>query len=116
MSMHAERIAREDQWQQLLASSAKQPVLLFKHSATCPISEAAKEAFDAFLSQSQPGGFQAAYLIVQEDRPVSNAVEEQLRVKHESPQAIVINDEKAVWQASHWDITVERLVDALAAV
>lgn len=93
--------------------SAQEPVLIFKHSATCPISAAAMNEFAGFLQQAPAGQFAAGYLIVQEDRPISNTVAQQLGVKHESPQAIVVKDGRAVWHASHWNVTAAALAAAL---
>jgi bacillithiol system protein YtxJ len=50
-----------------------------------------------------------------EDRPVSNAIAERLQVKHESPQALLIKNGKAVWHASHWNVTEDSLAQAVAA-
>jgi bacillithiol system protein YtxJ len=44
---------------------------------------------------------------------LSDTVAERLGVRHESPQALLIKDGRAVWHASHWSITSEALVSAL---
>lgn len=46
---------------------------------------------------------------MREDRPLSLVVEEQTGVPHESPQVICLVGGRAVAQASHYDITAERL-------
>lgn len=48
-------------------------------------------------------------VLVREDRPLSLVVEEQTGVPHQSPQVICLVGGRAVAQASHSDITVERL-------
>jgi len=114
VAVNARRLNSEQALQELMERSNQEPVFIFKHSATCPISAAAMEEFSGFLAQSQEGRFAAGYLIVQEDRPISNTVAEQLGVKHESPQAILVKDGRAVWHASHWNVTAAALKEALA--
>lgn len=113
MAVDAQRLSSEQALQELMERSAQEPVLIFKHSATCPISAAAMDEFSGFLAQAPEGQFAAGYLIVQEDRPISNTVAERLGVKHESPQAILIKDGRAVWHASHWHVTAAALATAL---
>lgn len=49
-------------------------------------------------------------------RPASNLVTEITGLKHESPQVIVFQDGKPVFEANNWGITPEVLQPALAAV
>jgi len=82
------------------------PVILFKHSTTCPISmsvyhEVSKIDADVHL------------VIVQNSRPVSNLIAERSGIRHESPQAIVIKNGAPIFQASHFDITAEDLTEVI---
>jgi bacillithiol system protein YtxJ len=83
---------------QLLARSHDAPVILFKHSSTCPISSA------AYQEMSQVGA-DVSLVVVQRARDVSKEIESRTGIEHESPQAIVLRNGKAVWSASHYDIT-----------
>ena len=47
---------------------------------------------------------------VVEARPASNLVEEKTGIKHESPQVILFQDGKPVFDVDNWDITPEALV------
>ena len=85
---------------ELFHKSKQQPVVLFKHSLTCPIS--------AGVYREVSGVDSDIYLIVvQYARGVSNQLAEKTGVRHESPQAIVLKDERAVYHASHYDVTAE---------
>lgn len=84
--------------------------LLLKHSSTCPISQAAYEEYEKFASEYE----NTYYLVVQEERSLSNHVAEKLHIKHESPQAILFKNGEAVWHASHWKITYDSLKKAVA--
>lgn len=84
--------------------------LLFKHSTVCPISSAAYNEFEAFLTdQTIP----AALILVREDRPVSNEVEARFGIKHESPQLFLLEDQSVTWHTSHWKITQQAITEAL---
>lgn len=97
-----------------LAKSRDQQVLLFKHSATCPISAHAHQEWLAVVAaQGATPPTIHTYLIVQEDRAVSDEAARRLGVQHESPQAILIRNGEAVWHASHLAITRAALEQAL---
>ena len=100
--------------EETLERSGDRPQLLFKHSNTCPISGAAHRAFEQYLEDSPAPGVDYSLIVVQDARPVSNAAAERLEVRHESPQAILVQDGRAVWSASHWSITRQALAEALS--
>lgn len=52
------------------------------------------------------------YLIVQEERELSNYIEEKTGIKHESPQAFYFVNGEASWHESHDNITVSSLAKA----
>lgn len=96
-------------WVHLKELSADKPVLLLKHSTTCPISANAWREFQKFHASSQNRDLQTAFVKVIESRPVSLKIAEESGVKHQSPQAILFKNGKAVWNTSHWDITEQSL-------
>ena len=58
----------------------------------------------------------AAYLVdVSRQHDVKRAVETQTGVRHESPQAIIVRNGKAVWDASHFAITAEDVAKQVTA-
>ncbi len=86
----------------LVEKSNEQPVIIFKHSTTCPISHGVhREVSNADADIS--------LIIMQTARSVSNAVAERTGIRHESPQAIILKDGAAVYHASHYDITADDL-------
>lgn len=90
----------------LLTRSHDAPVVLFKHSMTCPISAAAYRQMSQLTRE-------VALVVVQRARGVSREVEVQTGVRHESPQAIILRNGQAVWSASHFDITAEAVKSAM---
>ena len=96
----------------LFERSQKEPVLFFKHSTQCSRSEAAFQEVQTFLAKYPhvPCGM----VLVIEDRDVSDALEEQFGILHESPQAIVISGGNPVWHANHYRVTAAALEEAIA--
>src|SRR4051794_30065216 len=66
---------------ELFASSSESPVVIFKHSSTCPISAG---AFQEMNGVSVP----VHLVVVQTSREVSDSIESRTGVRHESPQVI----------------------------
>ena len=95
----------------LLARSHAAPVLLFLHDDFCPISGAAHAEMCEL-----PDPDKGATLLVDVhcDRAISRAIEARTGVRHESPQVIVLRHGRAVWDASHFDITAQAVKQAVA--
>ncbi len=96
-----------DELEGWLARSRSEPVWIFKHSLTCPISAAALEEYRAFAGEAGATGH--ALIEVQTARPLSDELARRTGIRHESPQAMLLRDGKAVWHASHWRIRAESL-------
>jgi len=89
----------------------KEAFILLKHSNTCPVSAQAYDEFGNFIEENPE--FPAVYLVVQEDRELSNEIAEVFHVKHESPQVILFKNGNVAYHTSHWKITAETLQDAV---
>lgn len=100
-----------DEWKKVLEKSSEKPVVVFKHSTTCPISA---HAYGEFNSFDKP--FDRYLVKVIEHRPVSNEISNDLGIKHESPQAFVIANGKVVWNASHRKITKRELEEVTSSL
>jgi bacillithiol system protein YtxJ len=92
--------------EELLKRSHTEPVIVFKHSTTCPISAAAY----AEMSQVPTD---VSLVVVQRARDVSREIEARTGLRHESPQAIILRNGEAVWNASHWSIKAEAVETAV---
>ena len=93
------------------AVQANGQLIILKHSSTCPISQAAYEEYESFASEQE--NLPVYYLIVQEDRPLSNHIAEKYSIKHESPQTLLFKNGEVVWHSSHWKITHSSLTEAV---
>jgi bacillithiol system protein YtxJ len=97
--------------QQLLDRSNSDPVILFKHSTQCPLSAHAYDEFIRFMEQASD--ITSGLVLVIEDRDLSDDIESQLGVPHQSPQAILIRNGRPTWIASHRSITTQSLIEAV---
>lgn len=106
-------IATMADWQSLLTGA--DPVLLFKHSTRCPISSRAHRNFVAWAGVQPNPRLQIALVRVIEERPISQQIALETGVVHQSPQAMLLNQGKVIWHASHDDITEQSLAAAVSA-
>src|SRR5918912_1937705 len=86
--------------ERLFERSNAEPVLLFKHSNSCPISARA-------YRQMQEVKTPVSIVVIQESRDLSRDIESRTGVRHETPQALVLRNGRAVWAASHFDISAD---------
>ena len=98
-----------EEWNEILAKSADRGQLLLKHSTTCPVSANALKEFEQYLEQNPNADVDYTLVKVIESRPVSNQIAEDLSVKHESPQIILVKNKEKYWTASHWAVTTEHI-------
>ncbi len=103
------------EFEQALQTSETIPLLVFKHSVTCPISSRAHERFCAFIQQNT-APLNVAMVVVQEARSVSDEIATRLGIEHESPQAIFVLGGTVFWHDSHSRITVDSLENALQSI
>ncbi len=108
------RLSSVSEIDELMAKSHDQPVVFFKHSLTCPISTAGFQEYQNFLA-AQPADDATIYTLIeiQNARDVSGELARRTGVKHESPQALVVNHGEVTWHASHWSIRVDALTIAI---
>ena len=112
----AKEILTDANFAAALEASAKQPVFVFKHSTECPISGAAYRRVADWLKEHGDDAPPIYLVKVIERRPVSKNIEAQLKVKHESPQLILLNGKKPAWNASHDAIVAEAIDQALESI
>jgi bacillithiol system protein YtxJ len=106
MGNHFVRIKDKESLDALAARSKDGPLVIFKHSLTCPISSAAYEQMARFDGE-------VALIEVQVAHELSREIEAKFGVRHESPQVIVLNKGQVAWNASHFKITAEAVTEAV---
>lgn len=80
---------------------------IFKHSTRCGISRMVLKNFEKQYEENE--NIKLYFLDLVKHRDISNAVADELGVRHESPQFIVLSDDKVVHHASHQDIDAAKL-------
>lgn len=98
--MEAKVIQSLEEFQDVLNRDAS--FYLLKHSLTCPISARAKQEYDRYSLDTQIPMYT---LYVQEARDLSNTIADRYDVRHESPQALLFENNQVIWNTSHHDIT-----------
>ena len=89
----------KEQWSDLLELSQKQNVYIFKHSSRCGVSSMVLRRFE---KQVQDKKETYIYLHIQGFRSLSNWIAEELEIRHESPQLIVLKNSKVLAHDSHY--------------
>ena len=90
----------------LLNDSKQKPVIVFKHSNSCGVSSRAYREMEKVDEQVN-------ILEVQSAREISRELANLTGVPHETPQVIVLRDGKAVWNASHFEVTATGVTQAV---
>ncbi len=96
----------------VLAGATTRPALIFKHSLTCGTSAMAMEEMLDLMSDP-PTDVDVWLVRIQAARVVSDAIETRLKVRHESPQVLLVRDGQVVWSATHHRVTAEGVRTAL---
>ena len=86
-----------DELDTLFKRSYDRPVLLLKHSSSCGTS------LDIFYQLKEINA-EINYVVVQQHRALSNAVEDRVGHRHHSPQAFILKDGEVVYHATHYGI------------
>ncbi|SFI29012.1 bacillithiol system protein YtxJ [Paenibacillus sp. UNC496MF] len=100
-------------WEDAYGSSFRQPLLVFKHSTQCSVSAGAHDELANWLEDAKALALTPVLALVPDNRNVSDAIAQQLNLKHESPQLILVDGGKVSWHASHWRITYSTLDEHL---
>ena len=97
-------LQNEDQLEEIVLNSKNKPQVIFKHSTRCSVSSMAKNRLD---KKDQPEGIDFYFLDLIKHRNISNKIADDFKVAHQSPQILIINQGKCVYDESHSGITME---------
>lgn len=102
-----------DQLEEISLASHEKAVLIFKHSTTCSISRTALDRLQRNFKPEEWGAVKTYFLDLLSHREISKAIADKFDVEHESPQAILIKEGKAVYSASHFDIDYRAILSGV---
>lgn len=111
VNMNWNKLTSDAQLAQIKEESAKQPVLIFKHSTSCSISAMALSRMERNWNDQL--GVKPYYLDLLANRPISNRIVSEFGVEHESPQVLLIRNGQCVYDASHMAISFTGLQQAV---
>ena len=107
--MNWHQLTNVEQLAEIQKISHQQKVLIFKHSTTCGISAKVLRRLESEWNTTEMTTIQPYYLDLKAHRDVSNKIAEMFGVVHESPQVLLIAQEKSIFDASHSDIEYDTL-------
>ncbi len=97
----------ETQLEKIIQNSNTKPQVIFKHSTRCSISSMAKNRLD---KKDAPEGMDFYYLDLIKHRNISNKIATDFHVPHQSPQVLVINNGKCIYDESHSGIMMDEII------
>ncbi len=93
--------------------SKENPVLIFKYSSRCSISRMALDRLERNWNESEMQMVKPYFLDLITYREVSNRIADVFDVRHESPQVLIIDNEKSVYDESHMGIRYDSIKDVV---
>jgi bacillithiol system protein YtxJ len=96
--------------EEIKKESESAPVIIFKHSTTCSISAM---ALHRMQRASKSSDAKIYYLDLRAYRELSNLIATMFDVQHESPQILIINKGKSVYDRSHSEINPPEILERL---
>jgi bacillithiol system protein YtxJ len=104
------KLTLSSQLEEIKALSFEKPVLIFKHSTRCSISDMSLNRLLRNWKVDDSERIIPYYLDLIDFRSVSNQVEEEFGVPHASPQVILIKNGEAVYDNSHFGISYPDII------
>ncbi len=106
--MEWKKLTDENQLGQIKTQSSTTPQLIFKHSTRCSISSMAKNRLDR---SKDTEGIDFYYLDLLNYRKISQQIETDFMVSHESPQVLLIKNGECIYDESHSGISMDAIVE-----
>lgn len=95
------------QLEEIEKESENKLVVIFKHSTRCGISRMVLNSFEKEYDLEKDKEVKLYLLDLISNRDISNEVADRFKVRHESPQLIILKDRKVVHHASHQSIQIQ---------
>lgn len=102
-----------DQIDVIKQESNEQPVLIFKHSTRCNISRASLDRLERNWKEEEMPNVVTYFLDLLSYREISNYLAEFFHVQHESPQVLIIQNERSTYDGSHFEIDYQKIREAI---
>lgn len=101
------------QLKEIALESHEKSILIFKHSTRCSISRMVLDRLERNWKESEAGSIKPYFLDLLSYREISNAIAQQYEVAHESPQVLIINQGKSIFDCSHTAIDFNQIKESV---
>ena len=102
-----------DQIDQIRRESIENPILIFKYSSRCSLSRMALDRLERNWQETEMTGIKSYFLDLITYREISNRIAHEFDVEHESPQVLIIENEKSIYDQSHMGIDYQQIRKAV---
>lgn len=103
-------LSDESQLPEIIDKSTERPQVIFKHSTRCSVSSMAKNRLEKI---SVLPNMDFYYLDLIKYRNLSNRIANDFKIRHESPQVIVIKNKIPVYNESHSGIIMDEIIESV---
>jgi bacillithiol system protein YtxJ len=100
-------LLNEQQLEEIKIKSTQNPQLIFKHSSRCAVSGMVRNRLDR---KEAPEGIDFYFLDIFNYRNISNKIATDFKVRHQSPQILLIKNGNCVYDESHSGIDMENII------
>ena len=100
LAMEWERLTSPEELDALLERSIEVPQLIFKHSSRCSLSSMAFNRLQTDLPNV--GQY---FLDIIKYRELSNLIAQKFEITHQSPQILIIHNQRCIFDTSHFNIS-----------
>ncbi len=107
------KISTLDQIDQIRRESTENPILIFKYSSRCSLSRLALDRLERNWQEAEMRGIKSYFLDLITYREISNRIAHEFDVEHESPQILIIENEKSIYDRSHMGIDYQQIREAV---
>lgn len=104
-----EKITSAEDLKNINQHSENQKIMIFKHSTTCSISASVLARMERKWNDEKAKNIVPYYLDLLSFRELSNQLAQNYGIKHESPQVLLIEKGKCIYDASHYDINFDEI-------
>lgn len=94
------KLEQASQLDEIVSESKNLPIIIFKHSTRCSISDLAKNRLENNW-MIDTGEAKTYFLDLLANREISQKIEERFNVEHHSPQILVIKSGRCTYNVSH---------------
>ena len=108
-------LTSKEEWESFISLNKNNEKIIFKFSSICPVSFFVEKKIASWINDlDENQRINIAKIDVVNSKSLSELIEEQTNVKHESPQVIWLDKNNDVkWNASHYSISKGKLEEQL---